>query len=37
LTYYEGRIIEGEWDNLEFVGNATIAYPNGHIYYGPVD
>ena len=22
---------------MVFVGNATITYPNGHIYYGPVD
>ena len=34
LTYEEGRTIEGEWDNMQFVGRATITYPNKDVYYG---
>jgi len=37
LTYDGGRVIEGEWDNMEIVGNATITYPNKDVYYGPVN
>ena len=37
LTYYGGRVIEGEWDNTGLIGNGTITYPNEDVYYGPVD
>ena len=37
LTYDGGRAIEVEWDNMQFLGKATITYPNKDVYYGPVD
>jgi len=37
IKYLYGREIEGEWDDMKILGNATIRYPNNDIYYGKVD